>query len=303
MQVLTIQTFRLDLSSAYNPKMFPISPSEDLNRAILVHFARNGHFDISRQFMDEAHVIIQTSLLDQFSIMYNIVQALKDENLEPAIEWASTKRKELLDLGSNLEFVLHKVQFTRLVMKGDDISVPFNYARKNLSVFGDRYSTEISRLMCSTLYRKDIERSPYQDIFNLPSYEKLAWMFSSEFCFLLGLSPESPIYLAVTAGSLSLPVLAKLDVLMKSKKAEWTTTNELPTEIPLPKSLIFHSIFVCPVSREQTTEENPPKVLPCGHILANNSLKSMQKDHINHSIKCPYCPTETTVAQAQRVYF
>lgn len=268
-----------------------------------MHFARSGQFDIARQFMEEADVTIQADLLDQFSVMYKIVKALLNEDLSLAIEWASTKRKDLLDLGSNLEFVLHKVQYIRLLLNNDDISVALNYARKHLSVFGDRYFSDISKLMCSALYYKNIKQSPYQDIFDLPSYEKLSSMFSSEFCFLLGLSPESPIYLAVTAGSLSLPVLAKVEQLMKSKKAEWTTTDELPAEIPLPNELIFHSIFVCPVSKEQTTETNPPMILPCGHVLANNSLSLMQKDHITQTLKCPYCPMETTYSQAKRVYF
>lgn len=283
--------------------MFPIEPSPELNQAILMHFARSGHFDIARGFMNEANITVQVELLEQFSIMYQNVQALLNKDLTPAIAWASSKRKELLARGSNLEFVLHKVEFVRILLKTNDPSMALSYARENLSVFGDRYFSDIARLMSSILYYKNPGKSPYNDIYELPSYEKLSWMFSSEFCFLLGLSPESPIYLAVTAGSLALPVLAKLDSLMKTKKAEWTTSDELPTEIPLPPSLIFHSIFVCPVSKEQTTEENPPKVLPCGHILANNSLKSMRKDQITQTIKCPYCPMDTSYSQAKRVYF
>lgn len=275
----------------------------ELNQAILMHFARSGHFDIANGFMEEAGISVQAELLEQFSIMYTIVQALHNEDLTPAIEWASSKRTELLDRGSNLEFVLHKVKFVRTLINTDDPSAALEYARTNLSVFGDRYFLDIARLMSSILYYKNLSGSPYQDLYELPSYEKLSWMFSSEFCFFLGLSPESPIYLAITAGSLALPVLAKLDNLMKTKKAGWTSKDELPTEIPLPPSLIFHSIFVCPVSKEQTTAINPPKVLPCGHVLADNSLKSMRKDMVSHSIKCPYCPMDARYEQAKRVYF
>lgn len=301
--LLTLKTFRLDLSNAFNPEMFPIEPSDDLNQAVIMHFARNGHFDIAKTFMGEVDANVPAMLLEQFSVMYDIVQAIRKEELQPAIEWAYFKRNDLLARGSNLEFVLHKVQFARILQRTGNPSLALNYARENLSVFGDRYFSEIARLMSSILYYKNIARSPYEDVYELPSNDKLSWMFLSEFCFLLGLSPESPIYLAVTAGSLALPVLAKLDSLMKNKKAEWTSSNELPTEVPLPSSLIFHSIFVCPVSKEQTTEENPPKVLPCGHILANNSLKSMRKDTASQNIKCPYCPMDTSYEQAKRVYF
>ncbi len=30
---------------------------------------------------------------------------------------------------------------------------------------------------------------------------------------------------------------------------------------------MFYSIFACPVSKEQSSEENPPMMLPCGHVL------------------------------------
>lgn len=121
--------------------MFPIEPSDDLNQAILMHFARSGHFDIAHGFMKEAHISVQLELLEQFSVMYEIVQALLKKDLSAAIAWTFSKRKELLARGSNLEFVLHKVQFVRILLKTNDPSLALAYARDNLSVFGDRYFT------------------------------------------------------------------------------------------------------------------------------------------------------------------
>lgn len=119
--------------------MFPIEPSEDLNKAVLMHFARSGHFDIAHGFMKESNITVQVELLEQFSVMYQIVQALQKKDLGPAIQWTLSKRKELLARGSNLEFVLHKVQFVRILTKTNEPSAALAYARQNLSVFGDRY--------------------------------------------------------------------------------------------------------------------------------------------------------------------
>ena len=33
------------------------------------------------------------------------------------------------------------------------------------------------------------------------------------------------------------------------------------------QEFVFHSIFACPVSKDQSTRDNPPMLLPCGHVL------------------------------------
>ena len=48
-------------------------------------------------------------------------------------------------------------------------------------------------------------------------------------------------------------------------------------EIPLPAHLRFHSTFACPVSKEQGTEENPPTMLSCGHVLCLETIARLGK--------------------------
>jgi len=37
------------------------------------------------------------------------------------------------------------------------------------------------------------------------------------------------------------------------------------------QEFVFHSIFACPVSKDQSTDSNPPMLLPCGHVLCQVS--------------------------------
>lgn len=73
-------------------------------------------------------------------------------------------------------------------------------------------------------------------------------------------------------------------------------------EVPLPPRRRYHSVFVCPVSKEQATETNPPVMLVCGHVIALESFQRLIKVQ-RHTAKCPYCPQETAQKAERRLYF
>ncbi len=65
---------------------------------------------------------------------------------------------------------------------------------------------------------------------------------------------------------------------------------------------MFHSIFACPVSKDQSTAENPPMLLPCGHVLCKVSVAKIAKSQ-TRSFKCPYCPGEASPQQCRELRF
>ncbi|KAK4241812.1 protein RMD5 A [Achaetomium macrosporum] len=248
-------------------------------------------------------------LQERFAEMYSILQHIKAHNLLPAIEWARANSSELEARGSNLEFELTKLQYIWL-FKGPAVnglpdderngqSGALAYAREHFRRFQARHLREIQQLVSAMVFAPNLADSPYSATFSTDNaFDDVASSFTREFCSLLGLSAESPLYLAVTAGALALPQLMKYTLATRSKGTEWTTANELPFETPLPESMLFHSIFVCPVSKEQTTEDNPPMVIPCGHMLAKETLQKLCK---GNRFKCPYCPSEGVLKDARRV--
>ncbi|KAI8965396.1 CTLH/CRA C-terminal to lish motif domain-containing protein [Daldinia sp. FL1419] len=249
------------------------------------------------------------ALQSSFTDMYSILSALKAHNLLPAISWARENHVELEARGSNLEFELCKLQFIWL-FKGPDVNglpdtlengVPgaLKYARENFGRFQSRHLREIKQLSAAIVYSQNLADSPYSSIFDISvAFDEVSASFTREFCSLLGLSAESPLYVAATAGALALPQLVKYNSKAKARGTEWTTANELAFETPLPRSMMYHSIFVCPVSKEQTTESNPPVILPCGHVLAKESLQRLAK---GSRYKCPYCPSEGAVKDAKEI--
>ncbi|KAL8834346.1 MAG: hypothetical protein Q9170_003801 [Blastenia crenularia] len=306
-----------------------------INRAIAMHLLREGQFSVASTFLTEAtknqspddttddltmsgteqdlglDSLKSESLRKQFANMYHILHEMKNErNLLPAIEWAREKGDELEKRGSNLEFELGKLQFVWLFVGQSIQSGQPNifegrqqalaYARQELSHFRPRHLRELQQLCGAIAFCPNLRQSPYRSIFiNNNAWDEIANSFTKEFCALLGLSADSPLYIAATAGAIALPHFSKLQFIMKDKRTEWTTKHEIPVEVPLPPSYRFHSIFVCPVSKEQTTDQNPPMMMPCGHVVAQESLMRLSK---NSRFKCPYCPNESHPRDAMKIF-
>ncbi|KAF6839644.1 regulator of gluconeogenesis [Colletotrichum musicola] len=304
-----------------------------INRAVAMHMLREGQFSVASTFLREAHErpppcpppmspnnhaieadihsLQSQELQDKFANMYSILHELKSRNLVPAIAWAQQNSDELEARGSNLEFELTKLQFVWL-FKGPEVNgLPDDppgsngragalaYAQANFGRFQSRHRKEIQQLSGAMVYATNISQSPYANIFETSAaFDDVALSFTREFCSLLGLSAESPLYVAATAGAIALPQLIKYTNYMKAKRTEWTTQNELAFETPLPRSMIYHPIFVCPVSKEQTTEQNPPMMLPCGHVICKESLHRLTK---GSRFKCPYCPNEGHIKDAREI--
>jgi hypothetical protein len=231
-----------------------------------MHFLREGQFSVASTFLTEATAhppnagptqgspnpydtleqdlgidsLRSETLRKQFANMYHILHELKAErNLTPAIEWARANSDVLEARGSNLEFELGKLQFVWLFMGGDNkahqMTTPegkyraLDYARREFAVFQRRYLREIQQLGGAMAFCPNLQQSPYRRIFhNDSAWDEVATSFTREFCSLLGLSADSPLYIAATAGAIALPTLLKLQTIMKEKRTEWTTQNELP---------------------------------------------------------------------------
>ncbi|KAK5121269.1 hypothetical protein LTR85_005435 [Meristemomyces frigidus] len=262
--------------------------------------------------IDEGLVGGSLQLQKRFADMYHTLDALRNHHdLTPAIEWARQHSAELESRGSNLEFELSRLKFVELYTSEDDnmseeqsFSGPvraLEYARAVFPAFSSRYTRETSSLLGSLAFSSALGDSPYKSLFyNQDAWETVSTSFTREFCGLLGLSERSPLYTAVTAGGIALPILEKVERVMAQTRGQWTSVNELPVETPLPPGYLFHSIFVCPVSKEQATDLNPPMMLPCGHVLAKESLEMHSKG--KSRVKCPYCPQECQARDAKRVY-
>ncbi|KAF9578446.1 hypothetical protein BGW38_005741 [Lunasporangiospora selenospora] len=298
------KTFTGDMMSTLSPHAFD-NKEHILRNTIATHFIRQGNFEIGDKFAQarvssEANITVPDEIRHQFMEMFEIVAALKENNLEPALMWAMRHRSGLEKRTSTLEFKLHRQRFLQL-LEAREVRLAIAYAQKNFGHFGNRHTQEIMRLMCSIIYMDHIHTSPYADLVTPNANSDLQHMFTRDFCSLIGLSCESPLYVSCTVGTQAIPTILKVSALMKAKKTEWSQQSELPVEISLTDDVKFHSIFTCPVSKEQASETNPPMMMLCGHVICQESLHKLCRG--STKLKCPYCPTESPASNAKVVHF
>ncbi|KAG0301591.1 hypothetical protein BGZ98_008208 [Dissophora globulifera] len=278
--------FTADAMAAINPHAFD-NKEQILRKTIALHYIRQGNFEVGDMFAKAK--------------MFDIVAALKNNDLGPALEWATRHRHELEKRSSTLEYKLHRQRYLQLV-ESQQTNEAIAYA-KQIGYFGTRHKREVQRLMGCLMFIGRIHKSPYADLFAPNASDDIQHMFTRDYCSLIGLSQESPLYVSLTVGTQAMPTMIKMATIMKAKRTEWSQQSELPVEINLTDDTKFHSIFACPVSKEQATEENPPMMMTCGHVICKESLQKLCRGINSHRFKCPYCPQESMASQAKNVYF
>ncbi|XP_061361058.1 protein RMD5 homolog [Gastrolobium bilobum] len=291
--------FNPDISKAYRNIDTDI---HTLNQIIANHFYRQGLFDIGDHFLSvvgepESAVIMKSPFLE----MYQILQAMQNQNLEPALNWAATNSDKLAQSGSDIVLKLHSMQFVKILQKGSKDEA-LHYVRTYLSPFASTHLADIQKLMACLLWIGKLDQSPYHALLSPSNWDRLSEELKRQFCNLLGQSYNSPLSVTVAAGVQVLPPLLKFMNVMTGKKQEWQSMNQLPVPVELDHEFQYHSIFVCPVSKEQATEDNPPMLMSCGHVLCKQSILKMSKNSTK-LFKCPYCPFDIDAALCRQLYF
>lgn len=292
------KNFNPDISKAYGNMSFDV---HTINHIIASHFYRQGLFDLGDCFVQEANEPDAAALKSPFLEMFKILESMKSRELGPALEWATAQSARLLSNGSSLELKLHQLQFVEILQKGDK-NEAIKHARTYLAPFASVHKVEIQKLMACLLWAGRLEQSPYAEFLSASHWENMVEEVSQQFCSLMGQSHASPLSVVISAGVQGLPTLLKMASVMAAKGQEWQTMKQLPVPVDLGRDLQFHSIFVCPVLREQGSDENPPMLMPCGHVLSKQSIVKLSKSN-TRAFKCPYCPSEATVTQCKQLHF
>lgn len=299
------RAFTADISKAYKPDR-PLD-QRALNQVIAEHLFHEGLFEIGQVFVEEAGVEEGEALKRPYASMHTVLQEVQRHNLAPALEWVREHEAALRGPGGEpcaFEFSIHRLAFLSL-LKEQGQAAAMAYARQHFARFQATQMAAIQKLMGALCFSRRAAAgrpSPYADLLAEDLWGNLARDFVRQCCVLLGQAQDSPLLVTVAAGAAALPTLLKLATVISDQPVADLAgaAEQLPVEIPLGQEFIFHSVFACPVSRDQSTRDNPPMLLPCGHCICKASIYKIAKA-ANRSFKCPYCPAECTPRDCQEL--
>ncbi|KAM8973673.1 E3 ubiquitin-protein transferase RMND5B isoform 2-T2 [Pelodytes ibericus] len=274
-----------------------------LQSAIMEHLYQQGLLTVAEELSQESALNIDTSFKQPFLEMNRILEALQAQDLRPALEWAISNRQRLQELNSSLEFRLHRLHFINLLGGGPHKQIEALAYARQFQPFAKLHKQDIQVIMGSLVYlRNGIENSPYSHLLDTDQWTSISEQFTRDACCLLGLSVESPLSVGFASGCVALPVLMNIKAVIEQRQCTgvWSHKDELPIEIDLGKKCGYHSVFACPILRQQTSDSNPPIKLVCGHVISRDALNKL----INGGkLKCPYCPMEQNPGDGKRIMF
>ncbi|XP_030885832.1 E3 ubiquitin-protein transferase RMND5B-like [Leptonychotes weddellii] len=165
-----------------------------LQMAIVEHLYQQGMLSVAEELCQESTLNVDLDFKQPFLELNRILEALHEQDLGPALEWAVSHRQRLLELNSSLEFKLHRLHFIRLLAGGPEKQLEaLSYAR-HFQPFARLHQREIQVMMGSLVYlRLGLEKSPYCHLLDNSHWAEICETFTRDACSLLGLSVESPL--------------------------------------------------------------------------------------------------------------
>lgn len=274
-----------------------------LNKAMCEHFYRQNLTAVAECLIEEASLVIDPKWKHSFIEINHILASLQVKNVDLALAWAMKRRHQLAEEKSQLEFKLHQLKFLSIINSGRDFQMEALQYSKNFQSFAVDHRTEVQKLMgCLLFMHQGLEKSPYAELFSEELWNDAKNTFSYDACKLMGLSVNSPLMSSFTAGCQALPTLLAIRSVIAQRQSSTILTNndELPIDIELDSSQHYHSVFACPILKNQTTDKNPPVKLVCGHVISRDALSKLVS---GAKVKCPYCPQEQSPNEAKQVFF
>ena len=298
-----------------------------IKEMIVDHLIRKGNVRTVQKYIEESKFEASKLTKDMllFQEYYDIINDLNNKKINKLYDWC-IKNKDILlknieetntsknneeneNIEKNIYFECVKYNYI-LYLEDNSKSVKdcVEFSRKHFKPFISNKNClkEISELMSRLLFtksKKEIKgenselklENKYNKIDIEKGWDYIKNLFIDTFLRLNHKTKDDNLSIILLAGRYVLPQVVEAEEKLTKDKDKKNIEvdkekNQLMYSLELPEELIFHNIFVCPVSKEISNAENEPIRLNCGHCICKNSFDKIEKTGARHNqIKCPIC--------------
>jgi len=295
---------------------------------IVDHLIRKGNVKTAQKYIEESKLDLSPLNKDIiiFQEYYDIINDLNNHKINKLYDWCIknktillknideiniNKKKEEENENENKNIYFECVKYNYIILLEDSTKTVqdcVEFSRKHFKPFISNKNclNEISQLMSRLLFRKTNNEkneknselkfeNKYSKIDIEKGWDFIKNLFIDTFLKLNHKTKDDTLNTVLLAGRYALPQVVEAEEKLAKDKGKKNMEvdkekNQLMYSLELPEELIFHNIFVCPVSKEISTAENEPIRLNCGHCICKNSFDKIEKSGARHNqIKCPIC--------------
>ena len=299
-----------------------------IKEMIVDHLIRKGNVKTAQKYIEESKLDLSPLNKDIiiFQEYYDIINDLNNHKINKLYDWCIknkaillknideiniNKKKEEENENENKNIYFECVKYNYIILLEDStktVQDRVEFSRKHFKPFISNKNclNEISQLMSRLLFRKTNNEkneknselkfeNKYSKIDIEKGWDFIKNLFIDTFLKLNHKTKDDTLNTVLLAGRYALPQVVEAEEKLAKDKGKKNMEvdkekNQLMYSLELPEELIFHNIFVCPVSKEISTAENEPIRLNCGHCICKNSFDKIEKSGARHNqIKCPIC--------------
>lgn len=324
-KVDALRDFPEETLELYNSTFDHKALKEAIAEFILYFSAKHGQqapqeVDLN-QVCSELGVVFPERLarkLEKLRALKDIEMEIEARRLQGVWEWVGKHMDELVRLNSRLPFLVSKLwvlapyfnlqtDFPGLVATIREVMGPFYSQSKRdidsllTAVCVTRFEATPSSSSADQFVWKDrVKFAPtteletaYASILRGDDWDEIKELFVKESERILEVPTRNPLFEVFRAGVLTYPQFIQFaDCFRKDEARE----ENVGVSLALPDDFNYHSLIVCPVSKEVCTPDNPPVMLTCGHVISDASAKKLGQAFNDFGaakkFKCPVCPEE-----------
>eukprot|EP00045_Choanoeca_perplexa_P009904 m.98222 g.98222 ORF g.98222 m.98222 type:complete len:377 (+) comp15074_c0_seq1:142-1272(+) len=266
-----------------------------LQRFLIDHFVRCGHYATASALAAQPALehCYDLSIFEELTV---VEDALRQQDLGPALAWCETHQARLSKKKSTMAVTLRCQQMIELVRQGKHLDA-IALARANSDVF-EEHPQEL-QLALGTLVMDEPETHPrYQHFFHPSRWLSLMDQLRRNALSLHGWTGAAPLELALTVGLAALKCEACGNEINPNCPACQTRLRHVAAQLPVGNRA--QSVLVCRLTGRVMDDSNPPMMLPNGNVYSAEGLKAMDREQ--GRIVCPRSQKVYHMVEAKRLY-
>ncbi|KAL0223580.1 hypothetical protein P9112_002970 [Eukaryota sp. TZLM1-RC] len=269
-----------------------------LDAAVADHLMRTGRMDVAKELVlsSNVHPPAGKDWEARFSVLHSITKHISNGELSPLREWCLSNQQRLISSysGRNLMLKLGSLLFIEALKSDLPNTDLVSLSRQVFTPLISYHLNDIKKLFGVLAYRLYLADCPYTSFLSIDRWSELQTLFTREYCSTLNLSPQSDLEVALNLGVAALPSLVEMASraeALEMESEDFTKNYPVTTEFDIGELASgLHNVFVCPVSKDQASEENPPILLSCNHVICKQTMERiMMQGSSSRRFKCPIC--------------